>query len=229
MIGATIFRQLEISGGYRAERVRISGGSEPNVTADSTVLAGLTFRLNRDSLDLPVLPRSGMLLRAQFDKRIASLGSDFDYSRLQVDWQRYLSVSAVSTFQLGASAGYSHGPVPFYDQFFVGGYSLSERASRHFLGLDRDELLVRQMGILRAGYRRQILNKPLAFLKGGFLTGTYNGVFSSTREESPYDFDLLHGAGLGLELDTMIGAMRAAGGWSEAGRFHFYISIGPSF
>jgi NTE family protein len=229
LIGATIFRQLEISGGYRAERARIAGGSEPNLMTGSTVLAGLTFRLNRDSLDLPVLPRSGMLLRGQFDKRSASLGSDLDYSRLQVDWQQYIPVSLVSTFQVSAAAGYSHGPAPFYDLFYIGGYSFSERASLHFLGLDRDELLVRQAGIFSPGYRRQILNKPLAFVKRGFLTGSYNVVLSSTRRTSPYDFDLLHGAGLGVDLDTMIGPMRAAGGWSEAGRLHFYISVGPSF
>ena len=229
LIGASIFRQLEISGGYRAERVRISGGSEPNLMPGSTVLAGLTFRLNRDSLDLPVLPRSGMLLRAQFDKRSASLGSDLDYSKLQIDFNQYFSISPVSTFLISATAGYSHGPVPFYDLFYVGGYSFSERASRHFLGLDRDELLARQMGIFSTSYRRQILSKPLAFVKRGFLMGTYNAVLSSTRQTSPYDFDLLHGAGLGLDLDTMIGPMRAAGGWSEAGRLHFYISIGPAF
>lgn len=229
VIGATIFRQLEISGGYRAERVRISGGSEPNRMPDSTVLAGLTFQVNRDSFDSPILPRSGMLLRAQFDKRSASLGSDLDYSKLQIDWQRCFSVSPASTFQISATAGYSHGPAPFYDLFYIGGHSFSERASRHFLGLDRDELLVRQTGILSASYRRQILNKPLAFVKRGFLTGTYNSAYSSTRRMAPYDFDLLHGAGLGLDLDTMIGPMRAAAGWSEAGRLHFYISIGPSF
>ena len=229
LIGATIFRQLEISGGYRAERVRISNGLQPFRVDGSTVLAGLTFRLNRDTLDLPVLPRSGTLMRAQFDKRSTSLGGDLDYSKLQVDWQRYFSLTSKSTFSFSATAGYSRGPAPFYDLFYVGGYSFSERASRQFLGLDRDELLVSQMGMFSATYRRQILNKPLSFVKRAFLTGTYNGIFSSTRQESPYEFDLLHGGGIGLALDTMIGPMRAAGGWGEAGRFHFYITIGPTF
>ncbi len=229
VIGATIFRQLEISGGYRAERVRVSGGSEPYRMGGSTVLAGLSFRLNRDTLDLPVLPRNGMLLRAQFDKRSVSLGGDLDYSKLQIDWQRYFSVSADSSFEIRATAGYSRGPVPFYDHFYIGGNSYSEKGSRHFLGLDRDELVVRQMGIFSAAYRRQILNKPLAFVKRGFLMGMYNGTLTSKRQASPYNFDTLHGAGFGMDLDTMIGPMTAAGGWSETGRLHFYITIGPSF
>ena len=229
VLGTSIFKQLEVSGGYRAERVRLSGGSQPRSMAGSRTLAGLTFRISRDSLDMPSLPRKGMLLKANLDKRITSLGSDFSYTRSQIDWQQYFSVSSNSTFQIGITAGHSSGSVPFYELFRVGGYSFSENASRRFLGLDRDEFLVRQMGIFSMGYRRQILNKPLAFVKRGFLMGAYNGLLSSQRQVSPYNFDVLHGGGLGLDLDTMIGTMHAAGGWSETGRLHFYVSIGPSF
>jgi NTE family protein len=229
MIGATIYKHLEVSAGYRIERVEISGGSLPNRMAGSTMLAGLGFRLNRDSLDSPDFPRSGAMLRAQYDKRNPSLGADLDNSKWQVDYQRYFSVSGKSTFRINAAACYARGPVPFYDQFFIGGYSFSESASRQFLGLDPDELLVRQMGILGAGYRRQLFSDPLTFIRRGFLMATYNAVFSSTRQESPYNFDLLHGVGIGLALETLIGPFRASGGWAEEGRLHFYILFGPSF
>ena len=195
----------------------------------AAVQAGLTFRLNRDSLDLPEFPRSGGALRVQFDKRSASLGGDLDYSKFLLEYQRYISVSDKSTFQLSTSAGYSRGPVPFYDLFFIGGYSFSERASRRFLGLDYDELLANQMGVFGASYQRQIFSRPLSFVKRGFLTGMYNGVYYSTRQKSPYNFDLLNGVGIGLALDTMIGPFRATGGWAEGGRFHFNISVGPAF
>lgn len=229
VLGASIFRQLEISGGYRVERVRLSGGSPPRSMTGAQTLAGLTFRLSRDSLDMPALPRKGMLLKAYLDKRITSLGSDFSLTRSQVDWQQYFPVSPNSTFRIGLTAGYSSGSVPFYELFRVGGYSFTEKASRPFLGLDQDELLVHQMGIFSAGYRKQILNKPLTFVRRGFLMGAYNGILSSRRQSSPYNFDMLHGGGLGLDLDTMIGTIHAAGGWSESGRLHFYVSIGPSF
>jgi NTE family protein len=228
MIGTSI-KQIEISGGYRSERVTISGGVEPNRLSGVAVQAGLTFRLSRDSLDLPEFPRGGGLLRAQLDKRSTALGGDSDYSKYQIDYQRYFPVSGKSTFQVNAGAGGSRGPVPFYDLFYVGGYSFSERASRRFLGLDYDELRVNQMAVLGAGYRRQIFSRPLSFVKRGFLTGVYNGIFHSTRQKSPYNFDLLNGVGVGLALDTMIGPFRATGGWGEGGRFHFDISIGPAF
>ena len=57
-----------------------------------------------------------------------------------------------------------------------------------------------------------MLKKRLGFMRRGYLTGTYNGVLSSKRQASPYDFDLLNGVGIGLALDTMIGPMRATGG-----------------
>ena len=85
MVGGSFFNHLEISAGYRIERVRIEEGSEPNRLTGSTTLAGLTFRLNRDSLDSRGFPRSGMALRLQMDKRDQSLGSDLSYSKLETD------------------------------------------------------------------------------------------------------------------------------------------------
>jgi NTE family protein len=229
MIGGLIFNQLEIHGGYRYERVRISGGSDPNSMTDSTALAGITVRLERDSLDDPEFPDRGMSLDFRIDKNSTSVGSDLDYSKWQADYQHYFSVSPKSTFRINASGGYSHGPVPFYDLFFVGGYSFSESGSRQFLGLERDEFPVRQIAMVGANYRRRIFSHPLSFINRGYLMGAYNGLFFSNRESSPYDFRYFNGAGLGLLLDSMLGPIRAVGGWGEGGRFNFYLTLGPAF
>jgi NTE family protein len=115
MVGGSVSPQVEISAGYRAERVRIEGGSLTNSLAGSAKLAGLAFRLNRDSLDSRDFPQSGMALRVQIDKRSRSLGGDLDYSRWEADWQRYIPISERSTFEFNSTLGYSRGPVPFYD------------------------------------------------------------------------------------------------------------------
>jgi NTE family protein len=229
MIGATIFKHMEVSAGYRGERIRIAGGLLPNRMAVSKIQAGLAFRLNRDTLDAADFPHSGMLLRAQFDRRHPSFGGNADYSKWQFDYQRYFSISSNSSVRIAAGGGYTRGNVPFYDLFYIGGYSFSESASRRFPGLRHDELAVRQMGIFGAGYSRQLFSNPLTFVRRGFLTGTYNGVFSSTRMTSPYNFDLMSGVGIGLELETLVGPFRISGGWAEGGRFNFYISFGPTF
>jgi NTE family protein len=229
IIGGSVFRQLEISGGYRYERVRISGGSAPNKMTGSRSLGGMILRLNWDSLDSREFPRRGANLRLQFDKQLPALGGDFDYSRWQADYGQYLPVSGNSTIQIYVSTGYSKGSVPFYDSFFVGGYSQAEKASRQFWGFRRDEILARQMAIFRASYRWQLFAHPLSFIKRGFLTALYNGGFFSDREAAPYRFDYLNGFGLGLSADTMLGPLRVSGGWGEGGRFNFYLSFGRAF
>jgi NTE family protein len=229
MVGGSLFNQLEIRGGYSYKRVRIEGGVEPKRLAGSTALAGLVLRFNRDTLDYPDFPAGGMTLEFRIDKRSKSLGSDFDYSKWQIDCQRYFSVSEKSTFRINASAGYSRGPVPFYDLFFVGGHSFSEIASRQFLGLERDEFSPNQMAVVGMSYRLRIFSHPLSFARRGFLTGVYNGLFYSNRQGPPYEFRYFNGGGLGVAVDTMIGPVRAMGGWGEGGRFHFYFTFGPQF
>jgi NTE family protein len=229
MIGGSIFKQLEIAGGYRIERVRIGEGQEPNRLAGSLKLAGLAFRFNRDSLDTRDFPRSGMALRVQVDRRSKSLGGDLTYSKWEADYQHYIPISGKSTFQIGGNVGVSRGPAPFFDLFFLGGYSFSQIASRQFLGLERDELAVRQMAVVGASYRCLLFSRPLSFFKDAYLTGIYNGAFHSDRASSPYAFEFMNGAGLGLALDTMLGPVHIAWGWAEGRRANFYVSFGPSF
>jgi NTE family protein len=229
MFGGSVAGQLEISGGYRYEKVSISGGAVPYSAANSTILAGFAFRFNRDTLDHQEYPRGGMTLNLRYDQPSTYLGGDFDYSKYQAEYQRYFSISRVSTFQINAGGGYSRGTVPFFDRFYIGGYSFSYMASRQFLGLERDELPVNQMAIISASYRRQLFSSPLKFVRRGFLTGIYNGIYYSTRTSDPYEFSYLNGAGIGLALDTMIGPVRLSGGWAEGGRTRLYFSFGPSF
>jgi NTE family protein len=228
MIGGSFWEQLELAAGFRAGRVRIEEGMEPNRLTDSLRLAGLAFRVARDSLDTRVFPRSGMALQAQVSQNSRSLGADLNYSKWEVDLQHYFS-SGKSTFRLDGSIHHSRGSVPFFDLYFVGGYSFSQIASRQFLGLERDELTAHQAAIVGASYRRQLFSRPLSFIKAGFVTAIYNGVFYSNRASLPYNFDFMNGAGIGLALDTMVGPVRIAGGWAEGKRVNFYLTFGPSF
>jgi NTE family protein len=229
LIGAPVYRQFVVEGGYRIERVGISGGAEPLRLANPEILAGFTFSLYRDTLNTRNFPQSGAIARIQIDKRSPSLGADFNNSKWQADYQRYFPVFRESTFRVNASAAFSRGAVPFYDRFFVGGYSFSERASRQFLGLDRDEIIARQLVLLGGIFRRQISARSLGFLKRTYLIAAYNGLFFSSRETRPYQFHFLSGGGLGLENDTLFGPVRVVGGWGEHSRFHVYVSLGSRF
>jgi outer membrane protein assembly factor BamA len=229
MLGWTMFKRLEVEAGYRTDRTTISGGTPPNALEDALYLAGLTLRLNRDTLDAHDYPRTGSSIRFQIDKRSRTLGSGVNYSKWSLDTRRFFSPARGYTVQLQAGGGYSRGDIPFYDRFWVGGFNFSEGSSRHLVGFQRDEFSARQVGYAAASVRRQIFSHPLSFAKRGFLTGYYNLAGISDRNSAPYDFTLYHGAGIGIGVDTVVGPVRLTGGWGEQGRFKFYLTLGPTF
>ncbi len=228
--GGSFLRLFELEGGYFRERVEIQGGSGLDRTEVApSMLAGVTFSLYRDSLDVPELPRKGAKAQISIEKQSSSLGSDFDYSRWQANHEGYIPLSEKSTLGIIAGAGFTRGRPPFYNNFYVGGNSFAEQASKPFLGLERDEIRANQIIFLKMSYRRQIFSDCLGFVNRGYLIGTYNGLMHSSRQDPPYQFDFLHGAGVGLALSTLFGPVRAIAGMAEGGRLRFYVSIGPRF
>ncbi len=197
MLGGTFFKRLEVEFGYRLDRISVRGGTSPNLQADPRQLAGLTLRINRDTLDAQEYPSNGMSLRFQMDRRSVSMGSDFDYWKWQLDIDRFLPLTGKSTLAFRGTAGYTEGNIPFYDSLYVGGFTFSDGGPRQLLGYSRDELLARQLGIASLSYRREMFARPISFAKRIFLTGSYNVAAVSVRESSPYRFALYHGAGVG--------------------------------
>jgi outer membrane protein assembly factor BamA len=229
MLGGTFFNRLEVSAGYRFDRVRISGGTSPSRQDDARDLAGLRLHIRRDTLDEQEFPHTGMLLDLLAENKSHAVGSDFSYSSLQADLQRSFPLSAKSTVRVHLGATVSRGQVPFYERAYLGGYNFSELASRHFFGFKRDELVALQAGLAAASYQREIFSQPLSFVRRGFLLLHYNVAALSERNSRPYGFNVFHGAAVGFSLDTLLGPMRFAAGLAEGGRGQFYLSLGPSF
>ncbi len=228
-IGGTLFKRLEAEIAYKDENATIGGGADPNRLDGAVRLAGLSLRVNRDTLDAPDFPLTGSSFRFQADKRSVELGGDLSNAKYQLDVERYFALSNVSTIVMRWGLAYSRGVLPFFERFYAGGFSYSDTGPRRFLGFDRDELNANQMAILALGYRRQIFNRPLSFTRRGFLDILYNGAALSDRRSSPYDFTFFNGVGVGLSLDTLVGPVRLMSAWGEGSRGKFYISIGPSF
>ena len=229
MLGGTFFRQLEFSGGYRIDRVTISGGTAPRMLEGTSMLAGLSAQLDWDTLDMPEYPRSGNRLQIQFEKQDHKLGSDFNSLKGLIDYRTHIPLPDESSLRFKFTAGYSEGDVPFYNTFFIGGYSQSSLASKSFLGFAVDEITARQMAIAGISYYRTVFSKSFSVLKRGYLTAAYNTGFFSDRASDPYDFQHLNGIGVGMALDTRAGPLRMTLGWGEGGRVNFYMSFGPSF
>jgi outer membrane protein assembly factor BamA len=163
------------------------------------------------------------------DERMKALGSDVSFSRYDADFRQYLSLSNKSNIQLYGSAGYARRSIPFYENFYIGGFSYSEGGPRRLMGFECGELSAKQIRLLAVSYRYRWLARAFGFAKRGFLTGYYNAAAISSRQKTPYDFTFYHGAGAEFSLDTIVGPLRLAGGWGEGGRFNIYFSFGTSF
>lgn len=172
----------------------------------------------RDTRDNIFYPTEGT--RTSLSVEYAGLGGDFDYTKLTGSVQKYYKVGHAQVLALRGSAGYANEDLPEAALFEVGGQN-SVRGYRdgQFSG---NRML---MGTME--YRFPLMNKVQGALftdVGDAWGGKSWGSWSSIEE----DLDLHASVGLGLQMQTPIGAMRLDYGWGEdGGRLHF--NVGGNF
>lgn len=172
----------------------------------------------RDTRDNIFYPTEGT--RTSLSVEYAGLGGDFDYTKLTGSVQKYYKVGHAQVLAFRGSAGYANEDLPEAALFEVGGQN-SVRGYRdgQFSG---NRML---MGTME--YRFPLMNKVQGALftdVGDAWGGKSWGSWSSIEE----DLDLHASVGLGLQMQTPIGAMRLDYGWGEdGGRLHF--NVGGNF
>lgn len=172
----------------------------------------------RDTRDNIFYPTEGT--RTSLSVEYAGLGGDFDYTKLTGSVQKYYKVGHAQVLAFRGSAGYANEDLPEAALFEVGGQN-SVRGYRdgQFSG---NRML---MGTME--YRFPLMNKVQGALftdVGDAWGGKSWGSWSSIEE----DLDLHASVGVGLQMQTPIGAMRLDYGWGEdGGRLHF--NVGGNF
>jgi outer membrane protein insertion porin family len=172
----------------------------------------------RDTRDNIFYPTEGT--RTSLSVEYAGLGGDFDYTKLTGSVQKYYKVGHAQVLAFRGSAGYANEDLPEAALFEIGGQN-SVRGYRdgQFSG---NRML---MGTME--YRFPLMNKVQGALftdVGDAWGGKSWGSWSSIEE----DLDLHASVGLGLQMQTPIGAMRLDYGWGEdGGRLHF--NVGGNF
>ena len=172
----------------------------------------------RDTRDNIFYPTEGT--RTSLSVEYAGLGGDFDYTKLTGSVQKYYKVGHAQVLAFRGSAGYANEDLPEAALFEVGGQN-SVRGYRdgQFSG---NRML---MGTME--YRFPLMNKVQGALftdVGDAWGGKSWGSWSSIEEH----LDLHASVGLGLQMQTPIGAMRLDYGWGEdGGRLHF--NVGGNF
>jgi NTE family protein len=180
-----------------------------------------------DSFDRTVFPRSGV--RAEITTEIADegIGSDSTFARVYLDWRAVIRVSRSVSILQDLYIGTAHGPnVPMTYNFFLGGVDerftlLGEEHS--FYGLKRQERVGRHAQMLTLGVQWEAL-------RGKYIQLIWNA--GNTFDEPELEFGegrYIHGGGLNLGVDTLLGPIELALMTGSEHDFLTYFSIGYTF
>jgi NTE family protein len=198
------------------------GTGAGELPVDRVRSVGLATRWTLDRLDDADIPRDGVYASLRGFQAFEALGSDADYSRVQLGigfwgrwggWQSAGRGVFFGTLHAALSPG---GDLPIHARFPLGGLlSLSGFSERELLG---DEL-----GVLRAGYYHPLGTETL--FVGGWLEA--GNVWTS---EEDFDAgDLITTATAALLYDSPFGPMILAYGRADTADDKVYLSIGRSF
>ncbi|MBI3998387.1 MAG: BamA/TamA family outer membrane protein [Armatimonadetes bacterium] len=174
---------------------------------------GLTLSALRDRRDHRLTPTKGDRLGVALDFGLPVLGGEFGFGKYSADYARYFP--AGSGVLVGrALVGFSHGDLPYQEQFILGGPSTLRALSyAQFRGLS--------MALLNAEYRL-----PLGTLIRQLSQVT--GILYVDVGSAPISSSLQYGAGVGVTVVTPVGPIRvdyATGPWGR----QTWITIGQPF
>lgn len=172
----------------------------------------------RDTRDNIYFPTEGS--RTSIGLEYAGLGGDFDYTKLTLSGQKYYKVGHAQVIAIRGSVGYSNDDLPESAMFEVGGQN-SVRGYRD------DQFSGNKMVMGTVEYRFPLANK----VQGAVFTDVgdaWGGKSWGPWNDVEDEFTLHASVGVGMQLQTPIGALRLDYGWGEdGGRLHF--TVGGSF
>ena len=172
----------------------------------------------RDTRDNIYFPTEGS--RTSIGVEYAGLGGDFDYTKLTLSGQKYYKVGHAQVIAIRGSVGYSNDDLPENAVFEVGGQN-SVRGYRD------DQFSGNKMVMGTVEYRFPLANK----VQGAIFTDVgdaWGGKSWGPWNDVEDELTLHSSVGVGMQVQTPIGAVRLDYGWGEdGGRLHF--TVGGSF
>jgi NTE family protein len=226
-VGYLFNRFSELRIGYDASYFRSSiRVGDPILPTPSGALRSSSIRYNLDTLDSPVIPRSGEAVRGTVQWTDAAPGAPtgFPLAELYVAGVHPISKPASIFAQAygGSTFGHDHTGLP---QFFLGGpgrltaYGVNElRANQYFL--------------VRLGYIRELAALPplvggkIYFLSAYELGKTYGlppGSIPTASSRLPMD------GTVALVVDTRVGPLAIGAAAGDTGHYAWYFRLGRIF
>ncbi|MBN2461619.1 MAG: patatin-like phospholipase family protein [Candidatus Cloacimonetes bacterium] len=179
--------------------------------------SGVGFKIYHDSLDDYVFPMRGTEIMTKFTAAKKDYYSDegfkkfFSRLRIILPFSRHFSFK----YQFEYGSYFKNFDIPF-DPFYIGGYE-------SFLGLKAREKSAPIYKINTLALRFRIMNRLFMDLQYNFLS------LGNTDIWLPEEDNFLHGAGIKIGYDSLLGPLRFAIAMSEEQKLNYYLSLGYEF
>jgi outer membrane protein insertion porin family len=184
----------------------------PSFLSQGRVIA-LSMQAVRDRRDSPVAPTKGERIALNNDFGLPVLGGDFVFGKHSGEYSRYFP--AGSGVIVGrALLGFSYGTLPLQEQFVIGGPS----SLRAYPGA---RLRGTSAGLLNIEYR-----VPLGFVARQLRD--FTGITYVDVGSAPIGSNVLVGYGLGVSVNTVVGAIRIDYSFGSEGA-QTWLTIGQPF
>lgn len=154
----------------------------------------LSFRL--DFLDDVLLPREGVFIQANYEGSFKSLGSNIDYTRMEISANIYHTFNRRHTGRFFAFWGKGTRDLPVYKFFYKGG-------PEEFVGMEYNQLAGNKMSILRFDYRYE--HKKDIFIKL-IVNAALN--YINRFQSFPINSKIIWGYGIGVKFLSPVGPLQ---------------------
>jgi NTE family protein len=212
--------RLGYEGGYEHATPVIGNVPILPTTAGTTGDVRIQYQLN--TLDDPVIPRSGVSLLMYTKGYNTNPGAPGPYPLTEIQSQAFFRLNAPSSVFVTAAGGSSYGYKAGFPAFSLGG-------SRQLVAWGQNELLTNQYFLGQVGYIRELVKLPpflgssVDFLGILELGKTYKLPLAPSPPHLPMD------AAAGLIVNTIFGPVLVAGTVGDYGHARFYFQIGKVF
>ena len=182
-------------------------------------LSGIRFRAIADQLDNVNFPHTGYRGTINYYDSLPGLGADDRYQKLSVSLLKAFTYGPYTVLVSGQFDSYITDPIPFYDEFTLGGFL-------NLTGYQNDQLRGQQAGLGRLiAYWKASQNLLGNFYLGGSLEA---GNVWQIGENASFN-DLLFAGSVFMGYDTMLGPFYLGFGTAEGGKVSFYVGLGRVF
>jgi NTE family protein len=212
--------RLGYEGGYQHVSPEI--GNVPTLPTTSGATGDIRIQYQLNTLDQPVIPRSGVSLLAYTKGYTVNPAAPGAFPLTEIQAEEFFRLNQPSSLFVGVSGGSSYGYKTGVPAFSLGG-------SQRLVAWSTNELLTNQYFLGQVGYIRELAKLPpllgstvnlLGLLELGKTYKLPNGM---SPPNLPMDL-----AG-GLLVDTIFGPVLVAGSVGDYGHARFYFRIGRVF